>query len=187
MADLRSRIPVVVEPDTKPVSFWNLGSHGPAVNHRRLEVPSWADVSANYAASTRRALDQLMLGGAPAPTDGRLVLWFGEPGTGKTNALRALIREWAPWCGFSYVADPEKLFEDTSYLLDVISSWSPVDDEDHPGDDDERGPSRWRLLVAEDTDEYLRSSARQQAGAALGRLLNLSDGLLGQGTRTLVL
>jgi hypothetical protein len=45
----------------------------------------------------------------------------------------------------------------------------------------------WRLLIAEDTDEYLRASARRDAGAALGRLLNLADGILGQGLNTLIL
>ncbi|MGH9181179.1 MAG: DUF5925 domain-containing protein, partial [Acidimicrobiales bacterium] len=45
----------------------------------------------------------------------------------------------------------------------------------------------WRLIVAEDCDEYLRASARRDAGAALGRLLNLTDGLLGQGMCALVL
>ncbi len=42
-------------------------------------------------------------------------------------------------------------------------------------------------MVAEDSDEYLRASARRDAGAALGRLLNLADGILGQGMNVLVL
>ena len=29
---------------------------------------------------------------------GRLILWHGEPGTGKTHALRALAWEWRKWC-----------------------------------------------------------------------------------------
>jgi ATP-dependent 26S proteasome regulatory subunit len=43
------------------------------------------------------------------------------------------------------------------------------------------------LIVAEDSDEFLRLSARREAGAALGRLLNLTDGILGQGSNTLIL
>lgn len=42
-------------------------------------------------------------------------------------------------------------------------------------------------MIAEDTDEYLRASARRDAGAALGRLLNLADGILGQGMNVLIL
>ena len=47
--------------------------------------------------------------------------------------------------------------------------------------------ARWRLIIAEDSDEYLRASARRDAGAGLGRLLNLADGVLGQGLNTLIL
>ena len=41
--------------------------------------------------------------------------------------------------------------------------------------------------MAEDCDEYLRADARQRAGASLGRLLNLCDGILGHGLKVLVL
>lgn len=46
---------------------------------------------------------------------------------------------------------------------------------------------RWKLVVAEDADDYVRSDARRRAGASLGRLLNVADGMLGQGLNTLVL
>ena len=45
----------------------------------------------------------------------------------------------------------------------------------------------WRLIIAEDSDGYLRCSARRDAGDALGRLLNLGDGVLGQGMNALAL
>lgn len=38
---------------------------------------------------------------------GKLVLWHGEPGTGKTYALRTLAWEWRDWCDFHYVIDPQ--------------------------------------------------------------------------------
>jgi hypothetical protein len=71
--------------------------------------------------------------------------------------------------------DPEQLFAEPRYLLEV----SGADD----GEDD----GRWRLIVAEDCDEYLRSDAKLRAGASLGRLLNLCDGILGHGLKALVL
>jgi hypothetical protein len=37
-----------------------------------------------------------------------------------------------------------------------------------------------------DSDEFLRSTARQEAGAAMGRLLNFTDGVMGQGSNTIV-
>lgn len=38
----------------------------------------------------------------------RLILWHGRPGTGKTHALRALLREWQPWCDAAFITDAER-------------------------------------------------------------------------------
>src|SRR5262249_22165954 len=51
-------------------------------------------------------------------------------------------------------------------------------------DDDE--PRRWRLLLLEDCDELIRGEAKRSTGQSLSRLLNLTDGLLGQGRDVLV-
>jgi hypothetical protein len=51
------------------------------------------------------------------------------------------------------------------------------------GEDDE---ARWRLLLFEDCDELIRGEAKQRSGQALSRLLNLTDGILGQGRGVLV-
>jgi hypothetical protein len=37
------------------------------------------------------------------------------------------------------------------------------------------GKSGWRLLILEDCDELIRGEAKQSAGQALSRLLNLTD------------
>jgi hypothetical protein len=50
-------------------------------------------------------------------------------------------------------------------------------------DDDDR---RWRLLVVEDCDELISGDAKAATGQGLSRLLNLTDGLLGQGRDVLV-
>jgi hypothetical protein len=42
------------------------------------------------------------------------------------------------------------------------------------------------LLLLEDCDELIRGEAKQSTGQALSRLLNLTDGLLGQGRDVLV-
>ncbi len=57
------------------------------------------------------------------------------------------------------------------------------------GSDDEGNsyPERWRMLVLEDTGELLSIDAKERAGRGLSRLLNAVDGLLGQGSRVLLL
>lgn len=48
-------------------------------------------------------------------------------------------------------------------------------------------PAKWRLLVLEDSGELVRADAKAETGQALSRLLNVVDGLIGQGLRILVL
>ncbi len=143
---------------------------GGAVRPRALEVPEWGAVRRNYPAAVAARMDALAA--LEAPGRGRLLVWRGPPGTGKSFALRALARAWAAWCAVHVVLDPWALLGgDPRYLLDVLA-W-----------DD--GQDRWRLVVLEDAGELLGGDAG--GGGALPPLLNVTDGLLGQGTRTLVL
>ena len=173
---LRERYPVA-QPEERQavsVSFWSLGDHGARRNMRTIDVPAWAEVEGNYPPLVGAQVAALMAG-RPAIDKGRLVLWHGEPGTGKTWALRALGWEWRSWCSFHYVTDPETFFGSSPrYMLDVLL------DED---DDEER----WRLLILEDTGELLAADAKERTGQGLSRLLNVVDGLIGQGLRVIVL
>lgn len=193
--EIRAAFPEPPEPDesTVPIHIWHQGSNGGTAQRRRLEVPNWAEIAANYPQPVRSQLDELMSMNRPE-SNGRLILWHGVPGTGKTTAIRALMSAWANWCDAQYVIDPEVAFADPSYLTDLMtrefsnSRHYPWLDDDHDyGGKKEDENTRWRLLIAEDSDEFLRADARQSAGAALGRLLNLSDGILGQGSHTLIL
>jgi hypothetical protein len=163
-----------------PVTFWTLRHSSPCAILRQLDVPSWDDIRLNYSARTRRVLESMMRGFSPGAS-GQLLLWTGEPGTGKTTAVRALAWESRAWCRLHYITDPEVfLGAGSPYLLEVLL------DED---EEDDVTPStrRWRLLLMEDTGELLSADAKERSGQGLSRLLNVVDGLIGQGLRVLVL
>jgi hypothetical protein len=53
--------------------------------------------------------------------------------------------------------------------------------------DEDQEEDKTRLLVLEDCDELLSADAKERAGQGLARLLDLVDGLIGQGLRIDVL
>lgn len=171
-----------VEPpeDEVPVTFWAAGPSSPKSARRRIKAPDWHSIRHNYAVDGAQALTDLAATSATSiPSTGRLLLWHGAPGTGKTSALRALARAWAPWCSTHFVTDPEVfLGSSTSYLLDVLTADSGARD---------RRAAGWKLIVLEDSGELLTSDAHERTGQALSRLLNITDGLIGQGMRVIVL
>jgi hypothetical protein len=163
-----------------PFRLWQWRQHQgyPASVVRSLEPQPWADVRRNYPGRVAEQLDRLMA--MTRPDGGRLIMWHGEPGTGKSRAATTLMREWSAWCDPHVIVDTERLFEMPEYLTEVLTSWPA-----RTRRLDERPP--WRLIVAEDADDFLRVDARSRTGGALGRLLNATDGILATGMRAIVL
>lgn len=178
------------------VAFWS-GPGGdlfsaPGARWRRLALPRFAEIADNYPFAVREGLAQLFSRRSGDALPGRLALWHGPPGTGKTWALRAMGREWREWCDLHYITDPERLLGgDTAYMLKVLAGRSdadPDDDEDQtPIERDRERAERWRLLILEDAGELLGLAAPAEVGRGFARLLNIADGLLGQGSRALIL
>jgi SpoVK/Ycf46/Vps4 family AAA+-type ATPase len=139
-----------------------------------LIVPTWEEINDNYTTLTRNHLAPFMLNDWRPGRGGQLMLWYGEPGTGKTTALRAMARSWKEWAEIHYITDPEKFFGDhADYMLQVML--------------DERDSKKWRLLVLEDCGELLAADARRLSGQGLSRFLNAVDGLIGQGLKFMIL
>lgn len=134
-----------------------------------LDVRPWDDVRGHYPAPVTAAVDALVPHRPSAEEARRLLLWHGAPGTGKTTAIRALLHAWREWASPLVVADPDRLLESGRYLRRVLLD----------GDDGEK----WNVIVLEDAESLLKKGG----DGRLGKLLNLCDGLLGQGLRCLFL
>lgn len=178
-----------------PVQFWAYSHRGPTQYGRDLYAPTWDEIQGNYTKSTHEALNKLMDGEFRPNQGGQLIIWTGDPGTGKTTALRALAQQWRQWARIHYITDPERFFGDAAdYMLQVMLqeeyedefdiSPSEINGNGNKGESEEK---KWRVLILEDSGELLQKDAKSRTGQALSRFLNAVDGLIGQGLRVLTL
>lgn len=176
-----------------PVTFWYWSALGPTNNVRMIPVPAWKEIESNYPSKTRNQVAELMENRIDID-GGQLVLWQGQPGTGKTFALRSLMDSWRDWADFHFIVDPDAFFgEHTDYMMQVLlhaendhaQPWmhrGAPSPRSHKEEDD-----RWKILVLEDSGELLAQDARERVGQGLSRLLNVVDGIIGQGLRVIIL
>lgn len=179
-------LPPIAEPDQNHVNFdfYMLGADGRTAKIvRSLQTPSWDEIQSNYQKDTQKQLNDLVnLNPKTIGDGGKLILLHGTPGLGKSYAIRALMRATKEWAKPSYLMDPEKFFASPPYMFDIILS-NPSGSYYDP----EHFKDKWRLIIAEDSDEFLRADAKERSGQGLSRLLNLADGILGQGMKVIFL
>ena len=164
--------PSDAEPEVPVVIWTQAGAEQNQGRSKPFPAVPWHEAGSSYAPGTAAAFEPL-LDFTPSGT-GRLLLWHGVPGSGKTTALGTLAWAWRDWCAVHYVVDPEAFLNDPEYLLTVLLDKSTFG-------------KPWKLVVLEDTGELLSPQAKSHTGQGLSRLLNVTDGFLGQGSDTLVL
>jgi energy-coupling factor transporter ATP-binding protein EcfA2 len=153
-------------PAAVSVAFWYSSQGEMKYRYQRISVPVWTDIRGNYTSLLHAPLDKLMAY-QPEEEHGRLVLLRGPAGCGKTWLLRALAGAWRPWADIQYVMDAAKVLDDSGALMEILLGGRGC-----------QGGNRYRLVIMEDCGRMLRGD-----GDALSTLLNVGDGMLGQGQR----
>lgn len=175
----------------RPVNFWFSGAKGPRKMMRRINIVSWSDIKRNYTSDIRELMDGLTDPAWRPTPEGKLILWRGVPGTGKTYAIRALMNAWGEWADFNYIVDPDAFFgANPEYLMNVVTEAEEDEEQVTKIQIDEASmevTQRWMVVVLEDAGELMTADAKERAGQALSRLLNVVDGFIGQGLRVLLL
>ncbi len=178
-----------------PITYWALAGGNAVSRIRYGTVPVWDEsVALNYASDARKKLTSLMALRPPIVA-GRMLLFHGVPGTGKSYMVRTLAQNWGKWCTTHYIVDPERFLGDANYMLSVIF--------DNEEDKSEKQPSvegavvsppskvetgqKHQLIIMEDANEFLGVDAKELTGQSMSRLLNMADGLVGQELNLIIL
>jgi hypothetical protein len=168
---IRRTIPEDKAPEGQvKTTFWYECQNGISCLTRNIGVTRLSEIIGNYSESTQRALARLA---SFVPERSGAILFYGPPGTGKTYAIRALLETWKDWAESHVVSDPERFLLHTNYLFEAVADSSFEDDE------------RWKVVVLEDVGDLVRVDSNYSE--AIGRLLNMADGLLGQGLKVILI
>jgi len=190
----------VHDEDDKKVAVWfsYMAQHGPRAVRRLMEAPTWEDVATNYQNG-----DELikLFNMKDAHERGKLIFWHGDPGTGKSYAIRVLMQAWKKKADFIYIMDPEVYFSEPAYMM--TSMIRDTEEDPFPsyhrrrrnrinlkaqGENEEVDETdRIRVFVIEDGLKILETESREDLAEPMARLLNLTEGMIGQGFRILLL
>jgi len=150
--------------------YWKT-THGLGSVLSNIICPHWDEIENNYIPDVKKSVKGLIETIKKEDEyNGRLILWYGEPGTGKTWAIRSLIRELKNKYVPIIITDSDVFCEMTSYYYDVIQEFAKP-----------------CLFIMEDSAESILTETRTFHGNRISKLLNLTDGLMAQGRNDLFL
>lgn len=152
------------EQPAPPPTVYSFGVTNSGYTVRDIGAVKGGLIRTNYPATILAQFDRVTEQLRAEIPSGRLVLMEGEPGTGKTHLVRALIVEMAQDCKCILV--PPNVMADLAgpAFLDALM--------------DARGQRI--VLILEDADDCLIAREKNAAAkASLASLLNMSDGILG--------
>lgn len=155
--------------------FHHKSTEGVESRTQELAAISLNDIRDNYTTGVFSQVEKLT--GMEDPYKaGRIILYHGPPGNGKTHLIRALAYEWSKKYDVQpeVVIDPEPLFEQPGYLMELLTT-----------PDFLSKTPKFRFIIAEDCANLFGSNCRDSAGFT--RLLNVVDGLLGAGQKLVFL
>lgn len=149
------------------MGFYYFGQRGAVYNTRNITVHPWEETKRNYVPPVQKQVEALMAKTELKEQDGKLLLMHGAPGGGKTHLIRTLAWAWRDWAQFEIVIDPESFLGSAAYMTEIVM--------------DDYADGKYRILVLEDSGEFIAKFAKEKTGQGMSRLLNLADGILGQG------
>jgi len=177
------------------VNFMHMSKRGLSSNAEFVLCPRWGEIAGNYPDPA--GLGELVANPRPWAS-GRAAILHGPSGTGKTYFVRSLMLAWKDIFDFAVILDPEVFASDPEYYYGISDRMKqePTLAEDEPDDDYAlqsahpwtRGARRKRILILlEDSADLILEESRKSHFDKVGKLLNMTDGLFGQGREDLLL
>lgn len=168
--------------DVLQIKVWHKGPHGIDYATRDMGIFPWQNARANYSSSIRPAIE-FLTNLHPPDINGRIVLLNGDPGTGKTHLIQCLATEWRSWCKTSVLWSPASFLSDEQYVFTLLEDLEFSVENDDLSRSKNGQREQWHMIVMEDAGELVGPDGGLSSG--FSTLLNVSDGLLGLGTKLL--